>query len=267
MPAHSSTAGEQSYNVRAVQRAISLLKAFDYNCPEMSLTQLSQKTGLSLPTANRLLATLRRESLVECNNETGRYRLGVACLRLGSIFLAQAELRSVALPILDRLRQETRETVHLGILDHMEVVYLEKLEGLWPVALMGSRVGGRNPAYCTGIGKALLSHEDPEKVQEYFTRVGLRRHTHNTITDLDALLAELRRTRERGYALDIEEHEMEVRCVAAPILDHRGRAVAALSVSGPASRMVTLQDSQGGIEQVIEAAKEISNRLGYFGKR
>ena len=263
MAGHSPAASEQSYHVRAVQRAIGLLKAFDYNCPEMSLTQLSQRTGLSLPTANRLLATLQREALVESSAETGRYRLGVACLHLGSIFLARAELRTVALPVLEKLRQETRETVHLGILDQMEVVYLEKLEGLWPIALMGSRVGGRNPAYCTGVGKVMLSYEDPEKARSHFARTGLQRYTPNTITDLAALLEELQCTKHRGYALDAEEHEMEVRCVAAPIRDHRGTVVAALSISGPAVRMTALIDRNRGIERVQEAAVEVSRRLGY----
>ncbi len=265
MPSRSSAAGDQSYHVRAVQRAIDLLKAFDYTSPELSLTQLSQRTGLSLPTANRLLATLQREALVESTG-AGRYRLGVACLHLGSIFLAQAELRTMALPVLEKLRQETRETVHLAILDQMEVVYLEKLEGLWPIALMGSRVGGRNPAYCTALGKVLLSWVDPALVEDHFKRVPLPRFTPNTITDLAALREELQRVRANGYALDREEHESEVSCVAAPIRDHRGSVAAALSVSGPAGRMATLLEDRGGIALVIEAAKEISIRLGYVGR-
>jgi DNA-binding IclR family transcriptional regulator len=145
----------------------------------------------------------------------------------------------------------------------MEVVYLEKLHGLHAVGLMTSRVGGRAPAYCTGLGKALLAYTDPRKVREYFEQNGLTRYSDTTIQNLDELMAHLEQIRCQGYAFDQGEHEAEVRCVAVPIFDTNGQAIAALSVSGPAGRLDPLETKSELIERTRESARNISARLGY----
>ena len=119
------------------------------------------RSDLSTSTTFRLLSTLVRHRYVERDEQTNRYSLGLACLELARSYYLGNEVRRAALPELDKLRNETRETVHLAVLDEMEIVYIEKLEGLQPIGLMGSRVGGRSPAYCTGVGKALLAHRVP----------------------------------------------------------------------------------------------------------
>jgi DNA-binding IclR family transcriptional regulator len=165
--------------------------------------------------------------------------------------------------LLEALRNDCKETVHLTILDRMEVVYLEKLEGLLPIGFMSSRVGGRAPAYCTGVGKALLAYEAPDEVRSFYSKHGLQRHTANTIVDVEKLMAELSEVRDRGFAVDNEEHEIGVKCIAAPIRDHQGKVVGAISVSGPVQRMDEKIAQMNLVGKVINTSKEISARLGY----
>lgn len=254
----------ERYKIRAVDRALELLGVFSTAESELTLTELSNRLNLNPSTTYRLLVTLESRDYVEQNPESGRYRLGVACLRLGSVFLSQVDLRKRALPLLERLRDECKETVHLAILDRhrMEVVYLEKLEGLLPIGLMSSRVGGRAPAYCTGLGKSMLAYEQEEIVREFYAATGLQVYTPHTITSIDDLLRELSAIRKRGYAIDNAEHEPDVKCVAAPVWNHQHAVVGAISVSGPLERIDRLLAEHGLIEKLRETAREASTRMG-----
>ena len=253
---------EARYNIRAVNRGIQVLSVLSDGKPR-TLTELSEEIALNSSTTFRLLATLAYHNYVERDEQTGEYRLGLACLELARAYLVGSDIRQAALPQLESLRDDSTETVHLALLDKMEVVYLEKLHGLHAVGLMSSRVGGRSPAYCTGLGKALLAYTDPEKVRKHFGQAGLHRCTDTTIQTLDELLAHLDQIRRQGYAFDQGEHETEVRCVAAPIFDLNGQVVAALSVSGPAGRLDPLETKQELIDRTLQAARAISARLGY----
>lgn len=259
------TSQGKRYQIRAVDRALELLGVFSTAESEFTLTELSARLNLNTSTTYRLLVTLESRDYVEQNPESGRYRLGVACLRLGSVFLSQVDLRKRALPLLERLRDECKETVHLAILDghRMEVVYLEKLEGLLPIGLMSSRIGGRAPAYCTGLGKSMLAYEEEEIVRRFYAASGLQAYTPHTITGLDDLLRELSEIRKRGYAIDNAEHEPDVKCVAAPVWNHQHAMVGAISVSGPVERIDRLLTEQGLIEKVKETAHEASTQMGY----
>jgi len=254
----------ERYQIRAVTRALEVLSAFSASDPELTLTQLSSRLDLSTSTTYRLLATLQSRGYVEHNSQTGGYRLGVACLDLGAVFVSRLDLRERVLPLVEVLREACKETVHLAILDRneMEVIYLEKLEGLLPIGMMGSRVGGRSPGYCTGLGKCMLAFVPADEVRDYYAANGLRAHTPNTITDLGALLRELRRIEQRGYAVDDVEHEPDVKCVAAPVWNHRGAVVGAISVSGPEHRMDRLIAEEGLIDRVLATAREASMRMG-----
>ena len=253
----------ERYLIRAVERALELLQVFSTTEPELSLTELSKRLKLNTSTTYRLLATLESHGYIEQNSENGKYHLGVACLELGSVFLSQVSLRRQALPLLEALRNDCKETVHLTILDRMEVVYLEKLESLLPIGFMSSRVGGRSPAYCTGVGKALLAYEAPDEVRSFYSGHSLKWYTDNTIVDVDKLLADLTEVRKRGFAIDNEEHETGVKCVAAPIRDHQGKVVGAISVSGPVQRMNEKIAEIDLVSKVINTSREISARLGY----
>lgn len=251
----------ERYQVRAVQRALDILLCFTERESEVSVTELSNAVGLDPSTTYRLLVTLQSRGFVEQSPHSGKYRLGVNCLTLGSAYLKNNDLRQSALAPMNRLRDECGETVHLTILDGSEVVYIEKLSGLNPIVVMGSRVGKRNPAYCTGVGKAMLAFLPEDELKERFAGYKFTRFTPTTITSWGALKRELEEVRVRGYAIDREEHEPGVVCVACPIFDHKGM-VASISVSGPAERMYEQIQSGVLIEKLSDAATEISLQMG-----
>jgi DNA-binding IclR family transcriptional regulator len=148
----------------------------------------------------------------------------------------------------------------------MEVVYVEKFLGLHAIGIMTSQVGGRSPAYCTGLGKVLLASKDPKEVMSYFKEKGFHRFSANTIINIETLMEHLETVRIQGYALDHGEHEPEVRCIAAPIYNLTGQVVAAISISGPVSRMGPVENQTELIRETQKTAQSISMRLGYTGK-
>jgi DNA-binding IclR family transcriptional regulator len=252
----------ERYNIRVLERAIRILGLLSDGKPR-SLQTLSREIKLSTSTTFRQLSTLSLHRYVERDEQTGQYTLGLACLELAQAYYKGNDVRRAALPELDRLRNETRETVHLAVLDEMEVVYIEKLEGLQPIGLMGSRVGGRAPAYCTGVGKALLAGIPHDEVRRSFAGKRFRRYTPHTIMTLKELFTELAAVNARGYALDKEEHEAGVCCVAAPIRDMKGDVIAALSVSGPLDRLDPIEANDDMIANALRTARQISARMGY----
>ena len=247
-----------------MERALDLLATLSTSETELTLTELASQLRLTPSTVYRLLITLEGRGYIERDRQTGGYSLGVACLDLGNVFLSQLDLRERVMPVMEALRQEYKETVHLGILDvpRMEVIYLEKLVGLMPIVMMGSRVGGRVPAHCTALGKCILAYLPEGVVRDFCSQEGLRSHTPNTITDPNELLQELTEIRQRGFAIDRAEHELGVRCVAAPVWDHQKDAVAAISVSGPADRMNEERCLELG-SWVRDAVLDVSRRMGY----
>jgi DNA-binding IclR family transcriptional regulator len=248
------------YVTRSVERALSILHLFILGEAEISLSDISHQVGLHQSTVFRLLATLSAAGFVEQNANTGRYRLGPAALSIGQAFLRHSDLRQLAEAPLAQLRDRSGETVHLATLHGKDVIYLEKLPGLHPIGLMSSRVGERAPAHCTGLGKALLAHVPEEAVRQEFA-AGLRSYTPRTITRMNAFLPELSKVRQTGFAVDDEEHEQGVMCVAAPVFDSH-RVVAAISVAGPSDRIREGIRSRDLTEQVLTAAQDISSRLG-----
>lgn len=262
MPSEGETKNNTRYHIRVLDRAIRILSLLSDGTPR-NIAEVSEEIGLSSSTVFRILTTLAFHNLVKRDGRTGRYRLGLACLEMARAYQDSNDLRRVALPELEMLRDEVRETVHLSIMENMEVFYLEKLSGLHAIGIMSSRVGGHAPAHCTGVGKVLLAFQDPVLVRVYFEEHGLRRYTDTTITDIDQLMKELENIRQRGYSFDRGEHEHEVRCVAAPIFDISGDIVAALSISGPNARLDPLEGNVEMINKAIQTAQRISRQLGY----
>jgi len=251
------------YNIRVLDRAFHILALLSDGKPR-TLQELSAEIGLSTSTTFRQLATLVNYRYAQRDEQTNQYTLGLACLELARSYHEANDLRRVAIPELEKLRNETKETVHLAILDQMEIVYIEKLQGLHAIGLMGSRVGGRSPAYCTGVGKVMLAYESPQVIQDYFLRRKLQRYTANTIVSIAALVSELALIHNQGYALDHEEHELEVCCVATPIVDIKRDVIAALSISGPADRLEPIEANQDLIEKAKQTANNISRKMGYI---
>jgi DNA-binding IclR family transcriptional regulator len=261
MSSQNEDAGSTRYHIRAVERAISILKLFVENDSELSAAEISTQMNLHRSTTFRFLVTLMDSGFIEQNPQNHKYHLGIAAFELGNAFLNQTNLHERAKSVLESLRDRSGETVHLAIREENQVVYLEKLAGLHPIGLMSSRVGSRSPVYCTGLGKALLAYSQEKEIQKVIQNTKMTQFTENTITDHQELLEELSRIRAQGYAIDQQEHEHGVMCVAAPVFDSTG-VVAAISAAGPVDRMDRKMKEENLELQVKEAAASISMSLG-----
>jgi DNA-binding IclR family transcriptional regulator len=210
-----------------IGRAFTLLTAFRAGDQELTLGELCRRTGINKATAHRLLRGLAEWNAIE--HTPGGIRLGMALFELGQLAPRQRGLREAATPFLADLFEATRETVHLAVPEDIEVVYVQKLEGRGSPTV-GSRVGGRMPAYCTGVGKAMLAYAPPGRLAAVLD-AGLRRRTPRTVIAPGLLERELTRVRELGVAEEHEESALGIACVAAPILDTAGIAIAAVSIT------------------------------------
>lgn len=254
-------AGKSPYQVQVLDRALAILQMLSAEGPDLSLGEISTKLELHKSTVHRLIMVLERHKFIERNSINGRLRLGLKLFELGTRAISHLDLRERARPILDRLVLETGETVHLGILDDTEVLYLEKVEPARSVR-MTSSVGRRNPAYCTAMGKAIMAYMPEEQVEAIVRKHGLKALTANTITSFLELKTDLAAIRSRGYSIDNEEIEEGVRCVGCVVRDFSGGPIAAISVSGPAFRLAR-EKVKGLAQPVIAAAGALSAQLGF----
>jgi DNA-binding IclR family transcriptional regulator len=235
-------------------RAFALLASFGPRDTELSLSELGRRTGIPKPTVHRLIVEMDSWGIVE---RTPRgVRLGMRLFELGQLAPRQRGLREAARPFLDDLYQATHETVHLAVLDGVEVVYIDKLTGRRGPALP-SMVGGRMPAYCTGVGKALLAYSPPAVLHDVVA-AGLRRRTAHTIVMPGLLEREVAAVRRRGVAFEHEESTAGIACAACPVLDADGSALAAISITG----WTTALDVMRVAPAVRTAALGLSRQLG-----
>ena len=249
------------YTVDAAAKALELLSVFSFREPRLSLADLATRTGIPRATAFRLLSTLEQSGFLA--KDHGAYQLGIKCFVLGNIVAGGLDLRETSHPHLVALRDTTRETTQIAILDHWQVVYLERVPSPYPSGFMRTRAGAILPAYCTGLGKTLLAFMPEEEVAAWAATQRFPAITPRTITTAKRLLRELRMIRERGYGLDEEERERGVCCVAAPIRNHNGEVVAAISVAGPSQRMPKELPGSTVAAAVVNAAAAISIDLGF----
>ena len=245
----------------SVANSIRLTKAFSEDEYEMGISALASRLGLAKSTVHRLATTLVEYDILEQNRETGKYRLGLALFELGTLVRRKMDTASESRAQMYSLAEMTGETVQLAILDHQSVLYIRILESRQAVR-MSTIAGSRAPAHCTSVGKVLLAFQPGEMARQIIDQ-GLRRYTPATITDTALLQEELASIRSKGYAIDDEEIEVGLRCVAAPIRNHSGRVIAAISVAAPVQRM-TKKNVQTTAPTVVAAADAISRRLGYL---
>jgi DNA-binding IclR family transcriptional regulator len=256
-PKQTSDSGIQS-----VQRAAAILRSFTKTDSELGVTTLSEQLGLHKSTISRLLATLEQEGFVEKNPDTGKYHLGLGLVTLAGIVLDHINLRQVAQPHLNTLVEQTQETVNLVVLSGTECMNIEGADSPRPVQYVG-RIGRRTPLHCTAAGKVLLAHLNAEARQPILAGP-LARFTDKTIIDRSLLEQHLTDICRRGYAVAHEEHQEGVSAVAAPIYDHRGKIMAAVTVSGPTYRLEPDQ-IETCVEPVLATARNISTHVGYNG--
>jgi IclR family acetate operon transcriptional repressor len=241
---------ENSEFKSTLSRVFRILSAFSPKHPVMTLAELCRATGLPKTTVHRLLHDLVFWGALE--RTSNGYGIGTMLFEIGSLHHG-GRLREMVLPFMEDLFQITRETIHLAIRRDLEVVYLEKIAGQHQVQ-SPSRLGGRMPAYCTGVGKVLLAF-GPTSVVDKVIEAGLIRRTRGTLTDPAAFRRELKCIAQNGYAIDREESRDGVVCAAAPLFSTHGRAIAAMSVTGSADRL-----DPERIAQTLQAAAFAASR-------
>lgn len=249
-----------SSRLSSVANAIRLLKAFNDDEYELGVSSLAKRLGLAKSTVHRLASTLIKDDMLEQDKETGKYRLGLALFELGARVRRKMNVFNEAQFALKDLVEKTGETAHLTVLDHASVLFLYKFESRQAIR-MKSVLGARVPAHCSADGKVLLAYQTNEMIESIAVG-GLAALTPKTIIDVGQLMADLVQVRARGYALDDEETEIGLRAIAAPIRDHTGEVVAAISVAGPIQRM-TKKVVMSHAPKVVAAADAISARLGH----
>jgi DNA-binding IclR family transcriptional regulator len=258
MDVASSSAGTTGA-AKALVKGLALVELVAAAPEPVRLTDLVDAGALPRSTTLRLLAALVEAGVLETRPDRC-YSLGPQLAVWGQLYLERLDVAQKAGDLMRGVADAARETCFLGVREHRQVLYVACADGpqaVRPVA----RVGSRNPLHCTGIGKALLAFAPPELAAEY-AEGDLEGRTERTITEPAALLEELERTRERGWAIDDVENEEGVRCIAAPIRDHLGAVVAAMSVAAPAYRFA-LEDLDDLAPTVLNATAELSRRIGW----
>jgi len=254
--------GRDGSRLSSVQNAARLLKELGAAEGDLGVTELSRRLGLGKSTVHRLLATLTAERILEHDPATGTYRLGLMMWELGARVSVHRVLHDAATTVIEELRNATKETVQVAVLDGREVVYVLRLESPHTLGIF-ARVGHRNWAHCTSTGKVLLASLPEPRLQVLLARWRPERKTDATICALPQLRAELERVRAQGWAENIGESELGAASVAAPIRNARGEVIAAVSVAGPVMRVNGDTLRRFFRASVTQAADAISEQLGH----
>ena len=243
-----------------IQHAIEVLQCFDAQASLLGVTEIAERVGVHKSTVSRILATLGGARFVERDEATGRYRIGSGIVTLAAPLMANLSFVEVARPHLDALARQSRETVTLSVWSAGEAIDVAQAQGLEQIKY-APPLGMKNPAHCTATGKVFLAEINGEELPAAL-HLPLKRHTPRTLCDVERLRADLKRVRERGYALNEEEFQLNLSAVAAPIRDHTGRLIATLAVSVPKFRFGADQ-KKALIRLMTETAGVISERLGH----
>lgn len=251
-------------NAKILEKGLRLLEELAESADGLTAVELAERIGVHKTSTYRYINSLLDMGYIQSDGD-GRYHLGNKILELGSQKLRRMPLRETAHPFLVKLSTETQKTVHLCVLDGHDVIYIDKIESHRTLPIM-SRIGSRAPAYCTGVGKALLSGLPTDQVVALLREVTLEKRTPNTITDPIKLLEEIKITAERGYAIDNGEHEAGIKCFAAPVRGFGGDVVGTVSVTGLKRDFDDTKESEVMIAAVKKTAAEISRALGHVKK-
>ena len=243
--------------IKSIDKALDLLEFLSGNESEIGITEVSKKLSMGLSTVHRILTTLKSRGYIIQNQKTSKYRLGIKLFELGCEVQSAKHLVKLIEPYLLQLSTSTNETSNLAILEVKDVVYLAKCESS-EVLTTNIKIGTRLPAHCTALGKAILAYlPDSEFNLLYQVNEPIISLTSKSISSLDELEKELNNVKEQGYALDREEYKIGINCVGVPIFVRNGEAMAAISITGPASRFTTdkMEDAKN---KLMIVSKEIS---------
>ena len=252
-----------TYRVQVLERALRILDALAA-VGQLAPSELCARLALHKSTVHRLLAVLEQNQYVDRDQASGKYSLGLKLIELGTRASSRLDLCEIAGPMLDRLMEQTGETAHIGILYDGAVISVADSES-YKTLRTPSTVGRRTPAHCSSQGKVLLAELGPVELRAFVHHSGLKPFTRHTVRNIRGLQRELALARKNGYAIDDQEFEEGLKCIGAPIRDHSGNVVAALSIAGPTMRLRS-ERMPGLIELVMDAAARLSTALGYRAK-
>ncbi len=252
-------------HVQVIDRVFDILEYLSLTQGQKGPTEIAEAVGLSKSTVHRLLSSMHARGYVDKNEDDGTYCIGVKLVEIVSTHINNLELQTEARPILNELNDTLGLTVHLGILDRHEVVYVEKMDTA-PNLRRYAQIGLRVPAQGSALGICLLASMSGEEQEFAMANCRFESYTENTITDMKHLREHLREVRQQGWAMDNEEYLTGHRCVGAPVYDYRGETIAAVSASGPTSNL-TDERVPDVVQHVQQAASIISEKLCYFDYR
>ncbi len=252
-----------NYLIQSVSHALDILESFTKTEDELGVTELSKRLGLHKNNVFRLLATLEHRGYIEQNSSTENYRLGPKTLQIGVTFIEQRECRRQARPVLEGLMAASGETAVVAVLRANKVIYMDSVESDKTVRVV-SRTGAMLPAHCTAVGKAQLAFLSPVEIERLYPENNLTGLTGKSIKTRNALLAELKTVLEKGYALENEECDLDVRSIAAPVRDFSKNVIAAVGIVAPASRLTDDKLHKDEIIQLlVESGRAISAKMGF----
>ncbi len=247
--------------VQSIDRAVAILDCFSEEKKELRLSEISERLGLNKSTVHGIISTLKYHGFISQDEETQKYKLGIRFVEFGDLVINSMNIRNAAMPVIDAVCERIEETVHIAMLDGLDVVWIEKRECTKSIKT-STKIGARLPAYTTADGKIIICYQNKDKIKNYLPK-RIPQYTKNTITNKGEFIKKLEEMKKNGYAIDNEEYVEGLKCVAAPIFDHNGKVRFSLSTTGPAFRM----DEERIKELIViikEAANEISHRIGYM---
>ncbi len=250
--------------IQSVARALAIIELFDETNRELSIKEISTKLDLNKSTVHSLLSTLKEYGYISQNNETNEYSLGWKLYERGYLMISQMDIRNIARPHLEKLNNETNQTVHLVTLLGKEAIYIDKITGNSTLVIY-SRVGKRVPLHSSGVGKVLAAFLNETQLNSVMEGYVFEKRTENTIQTHEAFFEELNRVKENGFAMDYEENEQGIICLAMPVYDYSGEVIAAVSVSTPKT-FFNDDVEKFNYESLKKCVEEISHDLGYQQK-
>ncbi len=251
-------ADKKYYRIASLEKGIRILELLAEH-GELSVSEAARLMDTNRAGSHRFISTLKDLGYVE-KNSSNKYQPTLKVMSLATKVANRFEIRRVAKPYMHRLSMMSKETINLGLFKNREIVHIDKIDSL-EVLRMDSALGDKAPAYCTGLGKAILAFLPEHELTHYLDNTELVSLAPNTITGREEFLAELERIRKNGYAVDDEELNIGLRCIAAPIFDHNAYPAYAISISGPAMRVThrTLEEAK---DTLLTASAELSKIMG-----
>lgn len=251
--------GGSQYTINSITRAVNILELFDHDVPILGISEIARKLGLQKSAVYRIVQTLVENKILE--KQGSKYKLGFKLYKLGILAQCESELIACSLPHLERLSAATGETSNLVVLEGNVAMYVAQQTSDHLIRMF-TKIGAKVMPHCCGAGKVLMSDMSINEIDEIIVQNGFPTYTKNTISNREMLLQELENVKNNGYAVDNEEREKGVMCIAAPIKDESGRIIASISVSWPKFRF-NHEITAEFVDMVKKEAMEISIKMGY----